>query len=196
MTPLLSVSDLVAYRDEVALFSPTNFAVRLGDCLRITGRNGAGKTTLLECIAGLYDNWSGSIHRPPGKISYLQQTSRYVRTLPLLKLSRLVDGFEESHYRQLVENLDLEPRQNVLLALLSGGELQRARLLLSLLRHHSVLLLDEPFANIDISSCRAIVGELQRTRSHRATLIVTHPHDANDKLIGECLEYALSSDQC
>jgi ABC-type phosphate transport system ATPase subunit len=42
------------------------------------------------------------------------------------------------------------------------------------------LLLDEPFANVDPCSTRAITSQIESTRSARATLIVTHPRDAHD----------------
>jgi biotin transport system ATP-binding protein len=189
--PLLDVDKLVAYRSDYALFVPVSFSVSWGDCLRITGGNGLGKTTLLDSIAGLYCNWTGKIQVPKGHVSYLQQAPQYVRTLSLARLSRLIQGFDEHRYNELVENLGLQEHQNDLLALLSGGELQRARLLFSLLRRHTVLLLDEPFANIDLPSCRAIAAELDRTRSRRATLIVTHPQDAHGSLLCGCQEYEL-----
>jgi|ERR1035441_6470642 ABC-type Mn2+/Zn2+ transport system ATPase subunit len=194
--PLLSVDKVVAYRSDYALFVPASFSVDMGDCLRITGGNGLGKTTLLDSIAGLYWNWSGRIQRPKRQVSYLQQAALYVRTLSLSRLSRLIPGFDERRYSELVENLGLKEVQNDLLALVSGGELQRARLLLSLLRPHTVLLLDEPFANIDMPSCQAIMAELDRTRSGRATLIVTHPQDAHGSLLRGCPQYELRRCQC
>jgi ABC-type Mn2+/Zn2+ transport system ATPase subunit len=192
VTPLLKVSNLVAYRQSHGLFSPVSFHVGLGECLRITGGNGVGKTTLLDCLAGLYRNWSGNIEKPTGQISYLQQTSPYVRTLCLDQLCPLIGGFDESRYRQLVSSLDLARKRAKLLSLLSGGELQRARLLMALLRSHVVLILDEPFTNIDGASCNYIAAELERSQSHRATVIVTHLQDSHEHFLTRCPQYALS----
>ena len=189
---LLRINRFVAYRQQVPLFASVSFDMEPGDLLCITGENGVGKTTLLECIAGLYHNWQGDVVIPEGLVSYFQQNSDYVRTLPLSRLARLVDGFDAKKYCDLLSNLDLAHKENRLLALLSGGELQRARILLALLRRHKVLLLDEPFANVDKSSCSAIAAELERTRSQRATIIVTHPRDAHDISIKGIKRYDLN----
>jgi ABC-type Mn2+/Zn2+ transport system ATPase subunit len=194
--PVLSLTNVVAYRRGDPLFSQATFELELGDCMMLSAGNGTGKTTLLDCVADLYHDWSGAIHRPRGQISYLQQTSQYVRTLPLSRVARLVDGFEEKRYQELLTMLDLCSKSDEILALLSGGELQRARLLLTLLRRHRLLLLDEPFANVDPTSCRAIVTQLEKTRSVRAALIVTHPRDAHNIVIQGSMRYELRRSQC
>lgn len=195
--PLLSVSQFVAYRRGAALFSPTNFSLGVGESALITGENGTGKTTLLECIAGLYCDWTGEIrgsHR--AQISYLQQTPHCVRTLPLSSIARLVVGFTERRYEELLCGLKLEDKKNDLMSVLSGGELQRARLLLTLLRRHLVLLLDEPFANLDDQSRSAINCELEKTRSSRATVVVTHVRDARGVLLDRSVNIALCRHHC
>jgi len=189
--PLLSVTSVVVYRRHAPLFSPATFSLELGDCMLLAAGNGVGKTTLLDCIAGLYHDWTGTIEKPRNEVSYLQQSSRYVHTLSLSSLARLVIGFDEVTYQRLLESLDLGHRKDAFLAVLSGGELQRARLLLALLRRHRVLLLDEPFANVDLCSSEAIAAQLQKTRSARATLIVSHPRDAHNISIQGSTVYEL-----
>lgn len=190
MTPLLNVNSVVAYRGDCPLFEPATFDIERGQCIRITGANGSGKTTLLDCIAGLYSDWTGTIQKPKRHVSYFQQTPSYVRTLSLKSAAELVTGFDSDRYHELVERLCLRTVEESLIAVLSGGELQRARLLLAILRRHSLLLLDEPFANIDPSSRDAIADELERTKDARATVVVTHSHDSRG-ILQEHTEYAL-----
>jgi len=195
--PLLSVDALVAYRRGAALFSPTSFDLDLGDSAIIRGDNGVGKTTLLECIAGLYRDWTGAIRGDlRGQISYLQQAPQGIRTLSLSDAARLVVGFAVGPYTELVEKLKLESHTDKLLSILSGGELQRARLLLALLRRHRILLLDEPFANLDHESRDAITGVLDSTAPFRATLVVTHTLDAHGILPNGSIDIALCRNQC
>jgi ABC-type multidrug transport system ATPase subunit len=177
------LDQVIAYRQGEALFDPTSFHLAKGEYILIRGTNGAGKTTLLDCIAGIYRNWHGKIQKPKDQVSYLQQGSQFVRTLPLWKLARLTVGFEKGRYRELIERLFLREQEHKLLSLMSGGEMQRSKLLLALLRRHLVLLLDEPFANLDISSYEAIFTELNNTRNERATVIVSHPRDTRESLL-------------
>jgi len=194
--PLFSVTSLVAYRSGNSLFSPASFKLELGDCILLTAGNGVGKTTLLDCVAGLYYDWTGTIQRPEHRVSYFQQSSQYVRTLSISKLARLVVGFDETNYKKLLKSLVLEHKEHTLLAMLSGGELQRARVLLALLRRHLLLLLDEPFANVDSQSSRAIANHIESTRWARATVIVSHPRDAHHISIQGSSSYELKRSRC
>jgi ABC-type multidrug transport system ATPase subunit len=175
--PLLSLQNVVAYRGSKPLFNPATFTVGQGEFAIVSADNGVGKTTLLDCIAGLYHNWTGIITKQYREISYLQQTASYVKTLSLRDQATLVIGFDAQRYSRLVNSLSLCKRDRVLLSLLSGGELQRAKLLLALLRRHKILLLDEPLANVDLASRQAVVRELEETKQERATVIVSHPRD-------------------
>ena len=111
-------------------------------------------------------------------IAYLQQASDHVRTLSLWDQSQLVVGFCEQRYRSLVERFKLCGKEETYFSLLSRGEQHRARLVLAMLRRHTVLLLDEPFANVDPMLCGAIKHEIELSRCARATVIVTHERDA------------------
>jgi ABC-type multidrug transport system ATPase subunit len=180
--PLLSVNQVVAYRRADPLFGPATFDVEKGQFAFITGSNGVGKTTLLDCIAGIYRNWDGLIQGTE-LVSYCLQGVHFPRTLSLSRVAHLIAGFDQIRYEDLLEKLALKAEQHKLLSLMSGGELQRAKLLIAMLQRHSVLLLDEPFANLDSASYEAIVSELDRTSDQRSTVIVSHPRDLRQELL-------------
>ena len=190
---ILEVCNLVAYR-RGPLFEPANFSLVSGEVLRLTGTNGAGKTTLLECLVGGYRNYSGRIERNGTSVSYLPQHDACVNSLSLAQCAGMTVGFEKRRYGVLVSSLVLGAIENKPLALLSGGERQRARLVLALLRRHTLLLLDEPFANVDGESKQIGLGLiLNASRGSSATIIVEHTDQLGDELDKRLHTYELRS---
>ena len=177
MKPLVSVNDLVAYRMGKPLFYPFTLEIECGEIAVIQGANGCGKSTVLDCLCGRYADWTGKLSARPRALSYLPQQSEHPQTVPLSAIAPLAIGFDAERFRHLLNIFALESQVDRLPSLLSGGELQRTRLLLALLRNHDVLLLDEPFANVDESCREALRSELQATKSRRAAIIVSHLTD-------------------
>ena len=183
MRQLVSAADIIAFRNGRPLFAPFRFEVRRGEIAVIRGGNGLGKTTLLDCFAGRYFDWSGRLSCPRQSVSYLPQDPQHPTTVPLSQLAGLTIGYEKARYEHLLGLLNLTSEAEKLPSVLSGGELQKTRLLLAFLRKHDVLLLDEPFANIDDHCRTALYNELQRTRENRATVLVSHPVDTGNLTI-------------
>ena len=191
--PDVRATDLIIYRGRRALFERFSFSVRAGECVLLLGENGAGKTTLLDCICRRYRNWSGSLDCSQCESSYLPQVGPSSQTLPLDRLARLVVGFDPVEYQHLLRSFALATMTHAIPNRLSGGERQRIRVLLSLLRRHSLLMLDEPFANLDSLAKESLVRELQRPRRQRATIIVSHPGDTDGVMFSGIRTYELSS---
>jgi heme exporter protein A len=190
---ILKVDNLVAYR-RGPIFKPASFSLVSGEVLRLTGTNGAGKTTLLECLVGGYRNYSGRIERRGTSVSYLPQLDACVHSLSLVECAVMTVGFDKSKYGVLVSSLALSGSQNKPLALLSGGERQRARLVLALLRRHTLLVLDEPFANVDGESKRIGLSLiLKASHGSSATIIVEHTEQLGSDLPKRLQTYELRS---
>ena len=174
MKSLVSSSNLVAYRKGKPLFAPFTIEMRKGDIAVIRGRNGVGKSTLLNCLSRQYFDLTG-YRECSGTVSYLPQGQHHPQTVCLLEIAPLVIGYTQHRYQNLLDLLGIRSCiETRLPSLLSGGELQRVRLLLAMLRSHEVLFLDEPFANLDESSRKRISEELIQSRSCRATMLISH----------------------
>ena len=185
MKSLVSTTNLVAYRRGKPLFAPINMDVRRGDMAFVHGKNGAGKSTLLNCLSARYFDRTGDLRCPIEELSYLPQGQHHPQTLRLSEMAPIVRGYCIDRYHFLLHLLDIpEKTADRLPSLLSGGELQKARLLLALLRCHSVLFLDEPFANLDIECRRRVAEELRRTQCSRAAILVSHPSNTGLDLQG------------
>jgi heme ABC exporter ATP-binding subunit CcmA len=156
-----------------------------GRCYVLLGENGAGKSTLLRVIAGLLKPSEGDISvfgasRP----SDVRERIGYMSHAPMLydELSALENlNYFAGLYR---ERACLEPHAALCAVGLdpalarptgqySQGMRQRASLARVLLSQPDLLLLDEPFSNMDAASTRQMLSLLEHQRSDGKTIILT-----------------------
>jgi molybdate transport system ATP-binding protein len=168
------------------------FAVSAGEVLAILGPNGAGKSTALHVIAGLVRPDSGSV-RVGDRVLTDTATGTHVAThdrhvglllqdpllFPHLSVAANVafsprssraDAARWLEEVEAAELADRMPRQ------LSGGQAQRIALARALAAEPDVLLLDEPFAGLDVSVAAAMRKLLSRVlvRDGRSAVLITH----------------------
>jgi ABC-type sugar transport system ATPase subunit len=179
-------------------------SIRDGEFLVVLGPSGSGKTTFIRCIAGLETPTKGRIlfgdvpvvdvergvNVPPAKRNVgmvFQNWALYPHMKVFdniafpLKIKKLPRREVERRVREVAEALGISdllsryPRQ------LSGGQQQRVAIARALVKEPQVLLMDEPFSNLDARlriSAREFVKSLQR-RLGITTILVTHDqHDA------------------
>jgi ABC-type multidrug transport system ATPase subunit len=168
-----------ALRGVDAEFSGGKFYVILGD-------NGAGKTTLLRAMAGL-------AHPTRGTISILGKTPQEAcRELGYMAHPSLLydemSGMENLEYfarlygitgddrcAQAIRSVRLDPDLTRPVGQYSQGMRQRMSLARAVLHDPQILLLDEPFSNVDVNSAREMVALLKHMRDAGKTVfVVTH----------------------
>ncbi len=164
-----------------------------GEIVAITGRSGAGKSTLLDLVAGFIKPLSGTISFNGNELSLLPVEKRPVSIL--FQADNLFDHLSVTANLSLGLVLGLASGRKKNQALeaalkevglagfgprrarnLSGGQQQRVALARTLLRNQPILLLDEPFANLDTQTAQAmrdLVSALARQHKWH-TLIVSH----------------------
>lgn len=172
----------------VALDS-VSFTIRPGELIVLLGHNGAGKTTLLDLMAGLLEPSSGRVRisdEQPGSLRARRATA-YVLDTPILYddlsllehleyISRLhgVENWQEVG-EPLLAQLRLTERAHDLPSRFSHGLKQRVSILLALARPFSLVLMDEPFSNLDAESKEAAYDLIERTaQSGASAVIATH----------------------
>jgi ABC-type multidrug transport system ATPase subunit len=152
----------------------------------ILGDNGAGKTTLLRALAGLAAPTQGTI-TILGKSP--QDASRNLGYMahPSLLYDEM-SGMENLRYFARLYAIDGDQRCEVVIRAVgldpdlarpvgqySQGMRQRMSLARAILHDPSILLLDEPFSNVDVHSAREMVGLLKSMRQSGKTIfVVTH----------------------
>lgn len=161
-----------------------------GTITAITGPSGIGKSTLLDLVAGFLSPLSGQIHLNNTDLIPLSPEQRPISIL--FQADNLFDHLSVKKNLALgLEPKTLNPAQKINDALdqvnlagftdrgakeLSGGQQQRVALARALLRNQPIILLDEPFANLDkktANQMRALVKTLT-LQNNWHTLLVSH----------------------
>ncbi len=159
--------DTFAYSEKTILKDIT-FSLKAGEHLSILGESGCGKSTLLHLVYGLLHLEHGSIYYNAKKLlgpsktlipgePFMKLVAQEFNIMPFTTvaenlgahLSRLDEEKDERRINELLETVELEPFKNTLVKNLSGGQKQRVALAKALANEPKILLLDEPFSNID-----------------------------------------------
>lgn len=194
--PLLRVEGLSAAWEGVPVLRSVTFSVAAREFLVLLGPNGSGKTTLLRCLAGLERPTAGRVtfggaditDRPThtrGIGLMFQESALFAhRTVfeniayaPLLQ--RRTRAEVEEEVGRLVELLRLGGFEDRRPDQLSGGERQRVALARTLAARPRLVLLDEPFASIDVEVKAELHAEFRRVlrASGAAAIHVTHDRE-------------------
>ncbi len=166
-----------------------SFTVARGEVLALLGPSGSGKTTLLRLLAGLEAPDAGRIlvggevvagegRFVPAERRRMGFVFQSFALFPHLDVEENVrfGARDGSALESLLERVRLTARRKARIETLSGGEQQRVAVARALAADPRVVLLDEPFANLDAALRRVVREELAATlRSVQATaVLVTH----------------------
>lgn len=195
---MLVIKNIIFKVGRQEILKRVSLQAKEGEILGILGPSGAGKTTIFRIISGLIEPNSGSIklndinlnnlsvsERP---ISYLQQSFPLYDNLDVFK--NVFVAFES--FKKVEKNDLTKIVQNMLLKVgikknlwerrtknLSGGEAQRVALAKALLKPCKILLLDEPFSNIDKNAKRKFNQLIRKICKERnlTTIYISHSED-------------------
>jgi len=197
-SPIIIVSHLVkqfgrfvALRGVTAEFAPGRLYALLGD-------NGAGKTTLLRTLAGLTRPTRGGIsllgtsdlRAVCREVGYMAHPSMLYDEMSgmenLRYFARLYGIDDDARCSQVTRAVKLDPSLERPVGQYSQGMRQRMSLARALLNDPKILLLDEPFSNVDLGSAREMVSLLvEMRRAGKTLLVVTHQAALLEKVADE-----------
>jgi ABC-type multidrug transport system ATPase subunit len=152
----------------------------------ILGDNGAGKTTLLRALAGLAYPTQGTIRMfgqdpqdSSREIGYMAHPSLLYDEMSgmenLRYFARLYEIAGDERCAEVIRAVGLDPQLTRPVGQYSQGMRQRMSLARAILHHPKLLLLDEPFSNVDVHSAREMVILLKNMRGSGKTIfVVTH----------------------
>ena len=197
--PLLRIRDLHFAHGTLPVVQGVDLDLGEGEVLIVVGHSGCGKTTLLRLIAGLERPSGGTIELAGERLS---DDSRFVAPelrplgmvfqglalFPHLTVAQNV-GFglnkmaRAERDRRVADELrsvgmeglgDRHPHQ------LSGGQQQRVAIARALIRRPNVLLMDEPFSDLDSRTRTAVRAEVARILNEHGTAAIIVSHDRED----------------
>lgn len=193
----LEVENLVKSYGNNLVIKNLTFSIEKGQLISFVGESGSGKSTFLKCLSGLENINSGKVIlnnkiindknlfvKPQRrKIGYVFQD---YPLFPHLNIKENICFNLEKRYFENFEDIvkltNLKPLLERYPHEISGGEQQRVCIARSIIREPDLLLLDEPFSNLDANIKYSIRDEICKIikKTNTTTILVTH--DINDAL--------------
>lgn len=197
-THVLTAKNLHVHYGLICALEDVSLEMKCGNAVALLGKNGAGKSTLLKTIAGLIKGYKGEViwkdealskRQRRHEIAYLPQRSEVdwnfpitVRGLvemgryPHLGMWKRFSKKDQNAVDQALESLNLEDLQDRHIKELSGGQQQRTFIARALAGESHVILLDEPFAGLDVESQEHLVLLIRKLVDSHHLVIASH-HD-------------------
>src|SRR5271157_5070922 len=185
--PVIVLQNLVKFFGRFAALRGITESFAPGRLYVVVGDNGAGKSTLLRVVAGLMQPSQGSVTLlGAGTAREVAHRIGYMGHAPLLYDE--LNGMENLRYfaglyglwddaicRDAMRQVGLDPELERRVGQYSQGMRQRLSLARAVLHDPDLMLLDEPFSNVDVHSSRDMAAVLGRVRDQGKTIfVVTH----------------------
>ncbi|MBI5345786.1 MAG: LPS export ABC transporter ATP-binding protein [Chlamydiae bacterium] len=199
MKPILEVKDIIKSYGEKKVVNGLSFSVNAGEVIGLLGPNGAGKTTAFYIVIGLISADQGKVFFKGKDISdlpiheraslgmgYLAQEPSIFRSLNvednILCILETLNLTKEQKFKRLDEllnELHLTHLRKKKALSLSGGERRRLEITRALVTEPSLLLLDEPFANIDPIAVQDVKELIRLLKKKNIGVLITD-HNARE----------------
>ena len=185
--PALEVEGLARHYGEREALSGVSLSLQEGQTLVVFGPNGAGKTTLLRVLATLLRPHAGTVRvlgsalpqdawAVRGRLGLLGHEPLLYRDLTArenLRFHARLHGVDDQRVQELLELVAIDGRSREPLRTLSRGMVQRVAVARAVLHDPELLLLDEPYANLDPAAIE-LVTPLIGGGSGRTRVICSH----------------------
>jgi iron(III) transport system ATP-binding protein len=199
---MLQVNNIIfGYSKKKIVLNNFSFTLNEGEHLCIMGESGCGKSTLLKAIYGLVNLNEGTIfwkenkvlgpknHLVPG-MDFFKYVAQDFDLMPYTSVSENIKKFlsrfypEESEKRtqELLEVIEMKAFENTKVKNLSGGQQQRVAIARALAKEPELILLDEPFGQIDNFKKNSLRRKLFAYLKEKNIACIVATHDKNDAL--------------
>ena len=198
---MLQVQNISFSYDSRRVIKQMNFTIQKGQNIAVIGESGCGKSTLLKLIYGLYDLDEGKIfwdetevlgtkfNLVPG-MSFMKYLSQDFDLMPYISVAENVGKYlsnvniekKRQRIQELLDIVEMSDFADVKAKYLSGGQQQRVALARVLALEPEVLLLDEPFSQIDNFRKNALRRNLFAYLKSRGITCIVATHDSTDSL--------------
>jgi len=175
--------------DSLKVLHDLSFHIAAGQIVGVVGPSGSGKTTILRLITGILAPDGGTVTVAEAAVGYVFQEPRLLpwRTaLDNVAAPLRAQGLDKARARSVashwLERMGLQGFERYHPAELSGGMAQRVSIARALATEPSILVMDEPFSNMDATLKAALLGILQGIIKERDTTVVYVTHELTEAL--------------
>ncbi len=175
----MKLTDVGKTYGSAAALEHIDLTLEEGRITAILGESGAGKTTLLNILSGMTD-YTGTVEGL-GPVSYLFQDAALLPHLSVLGNLRFVLPKEAwGEIDGMLEKVGLAGKGKRLPKALSGGEKQRVAIARAFLYPHEILLMDEPFASLDLALKEKLIALVTALWRERRNTVIFVTHDVHE----------------
>lgn len=189
---MLSIKNLSFSYNDACILDNLSLSIEKGEVASLIGTSGSGKTTLFKLLTQILKPQVGSISiGENNSASYMTQRDLLLPWRTVIENITLPYELGKKPYNQqavcdeamaLLKEVRLEGCANKYPEELSGGMRQRVSLARALMEKKPVLLLDEPFASLDIYTREQMHDLIRSIQSHHNTTILMVTHDFRDAI--------------
>ena len=213
--PIIELEKISLTYGKRKILDNINFSLNENQILGLLGPNGVGKSSIFNLITGLINPDYGSIkinsqivnpfpiyqRTKEFKIGYVPQYGGFFRDLTLMENldaigEILIKDKPERRERinLLISKFELEAVQDTKAGHLSGGQKKKLVIALSLLGNPKIILMDEPFAALDVMTINILQQIIVNLQSENNISIILCDHQARDLL--SCVDTAIVISNC
>ena len=207
---LVELEKISMFYNKRQILNDISLKINKQEILGILGPNGVGKSTIFNIINGLVDPSYGKVsingfdctkipiyeRATRFKIGYVPQHGGYIGDLTLVETLQLVaeihinkKDLRTSKIEQIISQFEFDSLLKIKSQHLSGGQKKRLVIAMSLINDPNILLMDEPFAALDILTIKMLQEVIVNLQSMQKITVVLCDHQARDLL--SCVDRAI-----
>ena len=207
---LLKLDKISMFYNKRQILNNLNLDINKQEVLGMLGPNGVGKSTIFHIITGLKNPSYGKVlingvdctnipiyeRATRFRLGYCPQYGGYIQDLTLLENLKLVaeihikeKDIRKTKIDKIVSQFEFDPLLKIKAKHLSGGQKKKLVISMALINDPDILLLDEPFAALDILTIKMLQEIIVNLQSLEKITVVVCDHQARDLL--SCVDRAI-----
>ena len=207
---LLQLEKISMFYNKRQILNNLNLKINEQEILGMLGPNGVGKSTIFHIITGLKNPSFGKVlingedctqlpiyeRAIRYKLGYVPQYGGYIQDLDLIENLKLVGeihikekDLRKSKIEKIISQFEFDPLLKIKAKHLSGGQKKKLVISMALINDPKILLLDEPFAALDILTIKMLQEIIVNLQSQEKITVVVCDHQARDLL--SCVDRAI-----
>ncbi len=207
---LLELNKISMFYNKRQILNDLNLKINKQEVLGMLGPNGVGKSTIFHIITGLKNPSYGKVlingedctnipiyeRATRFKLGYVPQYGGFIQDLNLIENLKLVGeihikekDLRKTKIEKIISQFEFDPLLKIKAKHLSGGQKKKLVIAMALINDPNILLLDEPFAALDILTIKMLQEIIVNLQALEKITVVVCDHQARDLL--SCVDRAI-----